>query len=232
MNQKQTTGIILRRTNYGEADRIITLLTPEAGKLTLMARGVRRIKSKLAGGIELFSISQISYLPGRGEIGTLVSSRLIKYYDQIIKDIDRTMLGYELIKQLNKVTEDQPDPAYFDLMEQAFVALDDSSIDIGLIKLWFGAQLLRSDGFTPNLRTDKTGNKLQADGSYDFGFEETSFTENPEGNFKADDIKFLRLLFNGNSPKVLQQVSGSAELTLAATPLVQSMLASHLRISS
>ena len=56
MNQLVTDGIVLSRVNYGEADRIIKLLTPEAGKLSLMARGVRKPKSKLAGGIELFSI--------------------------------------------------------------------------------------------------------------------------------------------------------------------------------
>src|SRR5688572_21914665 len=104
MNQTVTEAIVLSRTDYGEADRILTLLTPDHGKLRLIAKGVRRVKSKLAGGIELFSITSITYIKGRGDIGTLVSTRLAKYYDQIVKDLDRTMLGYDLIKQLNRVT--------------------------------------------------------------------------------------------------------------------------------
>lgn len=48
--QQVTDAIILTRTDYGEADRIITLLTPGHGKLRLIAKGVRRIRSKLAGG--------------------------------------------------------------------------------------------------------------------------------------------------------------------------------------
>jgi DNA repair protein RecO (recombination protein O) len=78
----QTKAIVLSRTDYGEADRILTFLTPHEGKLRLMARGVRKAKSKVAGGIELFSTSDISFLRGRGEIGTLISARLRKYYSR------------------------------------------------------------------------------------------------------------------------------------------------------
>src|ERR1700761_4426140 len=115
MKQILTTGIILSRPDYGEADRIITVLTPDRGKLRLMARGVRKVKSKLAGGIELFSTSHITYIEGRGEIGTLVSTRLIKHYGNVINDIDRVQLGYELIKQTNRATEDEPEAAYYEL---------------------------------------------------------------------------------------------------------------------
>ncbi|MEJ0073760.1 MAG: DNA repair protein RecO [Candidatus Saccharibacteria bacterium] len=87
--QQVTTGIVLTRVDYGEADRIITLITPDQGKLRLMAKGVRRIKSKLAGGIELFSVSNITFIRGRGDIGTLVSSRVLTHYGRIVSDLDR-----------------------------------------------------------------------------------------------------------------------------------------------
>ena len=50
----RTLGYVLRRTNYGEADRILNIITPE-GKISAIAKGVRKEKSKLAGGIEMFS---------------------------------------------------------------------------------------------------------------------------------------------------------------------------------
>ena len=118
MNQQRTTAIVLTRVDYGEADRIVTVLTPDAGKLSLIAKGVRRVKSKLAGGIELFSTSEITYIPGRGSVSTLVSSRLVRHYGRIVQDIDRTMLGYELMKLLHKVTEDEPERDYYELLEQ------------------------------------------------------------------------------------------------------------------
>ncbi|TAH32287.1 DNA repair protein RecO [Candidatus Saccharibacteria bacterium] len=208
MNQIVTHGIILARTDYGEADRIITMLTPDHGKLRLMAKGVRRLKSKLAGGIELFSTSELTYMPGRGEIGRLISTRLQRHYAHIVEDVNRTMLGYDLIKQLNKATEDQCEPDYYELLEQAFDALDDVGIDIELIRLWFSAQLLRLGGHTPNLQTEADGSKLQADGEYEFSFDDSAFFSRPGATFHADDIKFLRLVFAGNAPGILQKVSG------------------------
>jgi DNA repair protein RecO (recombination protein O) len=228
MKQFVTTGIILARTDYGEADRILTMLTPDRGKLRVMARGVRRVKSKLAGGIELFSVSDVTFAPGRGEIGTLVSTRLIKYYRHIVEDINRTMLGYELIKTLNKITEDEPEPAYFTLLEQTFEALDDAGIDTDLIKMWFSMQLLRHGGHTPNLQTDDAGQKLDAAAEYNFNHDRMAFTPNASGTFTADHIKFLRLGFSGNAPKILQKVQGSAGLANAAAPLVRAMLVTHM----
>ncbi|MEK7059365.1 MAG: DNA repair protein RecO [Patescibacteria group bacterium] len=230
MKHQLAKGIVLGRTDYGEADRIITVLTPEQGKLSLMARGVRKPKSRLAGGIELFSTTEISYLNGRGQIGTLISARLIKYYSSIVKDIDRVQLGYELIKMLHRATEDQPESSYYDLLEQAYAALDSSSISTDLIRCWFGAQLLRLSGHAPNLKTDTVGNKLEADKNYNFDFDEMAFMDHKAGQFGSDQIKFLRLLFSGNRPVVLAKVEGYQDLTKACQSLVQTMLQAHIRI--
>jgi len=115
MKQVVTKGIILARTDFGEADRIITVLTPE-GKVRLMAKGVRRIKSKLAGGIELFSISYITYIPGKGDVSTLISTRLDTYFSTIVSDINRTMFGYDVLKLINRATEDLAGNEYFELL--------------------------------------------------------------------------------------------------------------------
>ncbi|HSH55850.1 MAG TPA: DNA repair protein RecO [Candidatus Limnocylindrales bacterium] len=229
MNQIQTTAIILSRTDYGEADRILTLLTPYHGKLRLIAKGVRRVKSRLAGGIELFSISEISFIKGRGDIGTLVSTRLTKHYGRIVQDVTRTMLGYDLIKQLNKATEDEPESDYFDLLEQAFVSLDDATISTETIRVWFLMQLQRLSGHSPNLETDVMGLKLAADQRYNFSFDDMAFMERPDGAFGADHIKFLRLGFRGIRPKGLQQIAGVDRLVADITPLVVTMLQMHVR---
>lgn len=232
MNQQITQAIVLARTDYGEADRILTLLTPDQGKLRLMAKGVRRVKSKLAGGIELFSVSDITFIKGRGDMGTLVSTRLVRHFGTIVKDIERTMLGYELIKQLNKVTEDEPEPEYFALLEQAFGALDDHIIPLTLIKLWFDMQLLRLGGHAPNLQTDADGRKLSAAQTYDFSLDAMAFVANPNrGHFTAQHIKFLRLGFSGQPPKVLAAVQNGAALVEAIGPLVYSMASIQLQIS-
>ncbi len=230
MNQLNTTAIVLSRTDYGEADRILTLLTPDQGKLRVIAKGVRRMKSKLAGGIELFSTSSITFIRGRGEIGTLISTRLEKHYGHIVSDVNRTMLGYELIKQLNKTTEDEPEAEYFTLLEQAFAALDDATIDISLIRVWFLMQLLRLSGHSPNLTTEIGGKRLDADRTYEFSYDDVAFRDHPEGNFTADHIKFLRVGFSGNRPALMQKITGTSEFTTAVSPLIQTMASTYLRI--
>jgi DNA repair protein RecO len=229
VNQIQTQAIVLTRTDYGEADRIITLLTPDQGKLRLMARGVRKPKSKLAGGIELFSISDITFIRGRGEIGTLVSSRLHKYYDAIIQDIGRVQLGYDLIKMLNRATEDHPEAEYFQLLDHAFQALNNPGINLDLIRVWFEAQLLRQAGHSLNLHSDVEGKKLQSGENYSFDFEAMAFELQKNGHFNAKHIKILRLLFSHHLPHVLGQVQGLTELLPDLTPLMKTMLTEYIR---
>lgn len=224
MNQVKTRGIVLSRTDYGEADRIITVLTPDQGKLRLMARGVRKPKSKLAGGIELFSVSDITFIRGRKEIGTLISSRLARHYDRIVQDIERVQLGYELIKMLNKATEDEPEPAYFNLLEQALQALDDPAISRELIRTWFSAQLLRSSGHLPNLRTTTDGRKLDPDTAYNFDSEAMAFTPHAEGRFTAAHIKTLRLLFSTHTPQDIRKVRDLDGLLAQVSPLIRMMV--------
>jgi len=227
MNQIVTEGIILSRTDYGEADRILTLLTPDHGKLRLMAKGVRRVKSKLAGGIELFSVSTITFVKGRGDISTLVSARLVKHYSHIVEDLDRTMLGYELIKQLNKATEDHPEPAYFALLQEAFEALDNSSIPSELVQFWFAAQLLRLGGHTPNLHIDAAGHKLEADKQYSFDFDSMAFVVSPQGRFKAGHIKLLRLAFASYGTEHLSKIAHVQPLASECASLLRTVINRH-----
>ena len=232
MNRIVTKGIVLSRTNFGEAYRILTFLTADHGKIRAIAKGVRKQKSKLAGGIEIFSISDLTFLEGRSEINTLMSSRLDKHYANIVKNLERTAAAYELIRLTNKVTEDAPEAAYFNLLNSGFIALDDDAIDLGLIQVWFAAQLLKIAGHMPNLRTDQAGKKLQTGKTYEFNFDTMGFQQSRAEHdaFNADQIKFLRLLFSDNQPKTLQKVEGINALVAATAPTVQTMLATHIRI--
>lgn len=227
-----TKGIVLRRTDFGEADRIITFLTPNHGKVGVIAKGVRKSKSKLAGGIELFSVSDISYISGRGKVATLISSRLLKHYGKIVKNLERTQAGFEAIMLINKATEDEPEEAYFHLLEQTFVALEDVVINTELVRIWVDMQVLKLAGHTPNLHTDDKGEKLQKQHTYDFEFDGMNFKpvdRAAQGSFGANHIQFLRIGFGNNSPKALQRIKGISELTEDSQPLVRTMLQTHVR---
>lgn len=207
MKALNTKAIILNRTNYGEADRILTALTPNEGKLRLMAKGVRKVKSKLAGGIELFSVSEISFIRGRSELNTLTSARLITHYSHIAQDLNRVKLGYEFLRIVNRVTEDYPEDDYFKLLSGAFKYLDSSELDLSLIRLWFGAQLLKLNGYTPNLNHSVQGSSLQADDNFSFNLDTMCFQTDTRGKFSANHVKVLRLLFSDQDIDSFNQIT-------------------------
>lgn len=222
MKPAVTNGIILARVNYQEADRILTLLTPAHGKLSLMAKGVRKERSKLAGGVELFSVSELSFIKGRGEVGTLVSSRLIKHFGTIVKDIERTMYGYDFLKLMNKITEDNAGPEYFELIEQVLEALDDEALDLQLVKLWADMRLLVATGHAPSLTSDSAGERLNIKMTYIFEASEMSFAARPDGLYNSSHIKLLRLVAITPTTK-LGLVSGMQPYVDACQHLAQTM---------
>jgi DNA repair protein RecO len=232
MQRYNTSGIVLARTNFAEADKIFTFITPGHGKVRGIAKGVRKPKSKLAGALELFSVSDLTMLVGRGEINTIMSTRLVKYYSNIVKDLKRIELAYEALRLTHKATEDAPEPAYYELLNSTLAGLDDLKLEPQLTFLWFSLQLLKLSGHSPNLKTDITGNKLTASASYDFYLDKMHFSpkKSKAGKYKADDIKFLRLGLAAQRPQLLKRVSGADKLIATAQPLVQTMLASFVRV--
>jgi DNA repair protein RecO (recombination protein O) len=228
MNTIVTQGIVLRRTNYGEADKIVQFLTPDNGKISVVVKGVRRLKSKMAGGVELFSISSLTFMKGRGELGTLISAQLQTHYGNITKDITRVQLGYDFIKLLNDTVEDDAEAAYFHLLHMAFAALDDLALAADLVRIWFVARMLQETGHAPNVSTTLDGKALEADKTYEFDLDSMTFAERPEGNFAKNEIKFMRLLFSDVSPKVLSAVEGVDNYVELIMPLMRIMSANYL----
>ena len=232
INSKQlvTTGIVLARTDFQEADRIITVITPDQGKVKAIAKGVRRPNSKLAGGIELFSVSNFTFLLGRGDLHTLVSSRLIEHYGNIVKDINRTMLGYELLKRFNRITEEAAGEEFFTLLRCTLTGLNDMDLIPELIELWFDMQLLKLTGHSPNLRTDTEGKKLESTENYIFNFDDMAFTQSKNGPQSANHIKLLRLGIGAQDPTILTQVKGTEKLARESLQLAKAMVRFTLRI--
>lgn len=228
MNTIQTQGIVLGRTDYQESNRIINFLTADQGKLALMARGVRKPKSKLAAGIELFSVSSISFVKGRGDIGTLISARAEETYGNVVKDINRVQCGYGMIKLLNHSTEDHAEDDYFSALHQALSALDNQSIDTDFIEAWFSAQLLRISGHAPNLITDSDGQKLSSDDSYTFDIESMCFSAKSSGIFSANTIKSLRLMFSPNKPQTILKIAGFSDNLHTVISAIRQMQQFHL----
>lgn len=192
MKQHITTrAVVLTRINYQEADRIVTLLTPDHGKVRVIAKGVRKSKSKMAGGIELFSVNEITYIPGRGDIATLVSSRLVNYYGDIVKQLDRTMLGYDVLKKMNSATEDAAASEFFETLVEVLEILNTAK-ELSMIELSFIARLLNLAGNSPALTTAPNGQVLKESSNYSFSYDGMAFMPDEKGVYLTDHIKLMR----------------------------------------
>lgn len=206
MTTVRTRAIVLRRTNYGEADRILQFLTPE-GRQSVIARGVRREKSKLAGGIELFAVSDVVITRGRGELSILTSARLIQFYRHILEDYDRLQFGYEVLKQVTRATESIDESEWFDVLQEALAGLDTPSVPRQLVEAWFYLRYAALLGRELSLTNDVFGERLDPELRYTYDVSEQGLREATSGEITADHIKFLRLL-NAKSLKVLAQIGG------------------------
>ncbi len=207
MNQFSSKAIILRRTNYQEADKIMQLLTPDNGKVSAIAKGVRRGKSKLAGGLELFAICDVTLLQGRSTIHTITSARIDTFYSKILHDYDRLQLGYMCIKQIAKVSETAGEKEFYVLLHLSFEFLNDLTIDLRLIEAWFRLQQAVLLGSALNTTHDSNNNRLSLQLRYNFDANDMMFVPNDKGTFNADHIKLLRLLIAKN-PRLVSHIGG------------------------
>jgi DNA repair protein RecO (recombination protein O) len=206
MNSHRTQAIVLRRTNYGEADRIVQLLTPD-GKRSVMARGVRREKSRLAGGIELFAVCDIVIGKGKGDLGVLTSARLVQFYRHILEDYDRMQFAYEVLKEVAKTSETVDEPEWYDITVGVLAALDTKTIPLALIKTWFYLHHSQMLGYELNLQRDVDDQPLVASDRYRYDIAERGLRRYETGEITGDHIKFMRLV--GAKPlKVVAQVGG------------------------
>lgn len=190
----RTQAIVLRRTNYGESDRILNLLTPE-GKIAVLARGVRKAKSRLAGGIELFSLADVVVHQGRSSLGTLTSAKMLKFYGGILSDVARLELAGSILKQLDRVTEQVSAPEYFSLLQQSLQALDGGQ-NIDVISCWFTLNLRRIGGEEFNLIYDIFGEKLSPELHYYWDTSENALHPDVTGRISVSEIKLMRFLLS------------------------------------
>ena len=206
MKSLRTKAIVLRRTNYGEADRVLQLITP-VGRQSVLARGVRREKSRLAGGIELFAISDVVVAEGRGELGILTSARLITFFRHILEDYETLQFAYEVVKQVGRASEAVQEPEWFEVLSEVLAALDNQAIPRQLVETWFYLRFADLLGHALNLRHDTDGRPLMADKRYVYDVSEQGLRETPAGDLSAAHIKLLRLA-SVKPLKVLGQIGG------------------------
>ncbi len=148
----QTEAIIIRKTKLGEADRVLTLYTPELGKIQGIAKGVRRPKSKLSGHLELLTHSQVTLVRGRGNLETIIGSQTIDSYLPLKTDLLRGACALYVVETVNQFAPaDQKNRPLFNLLQESLADL--SACDRTDLRLrHFELRLLEAVGYRPQLQ--------------------------------------------------------------------------------
>ncbi|MGI6103254.1 MAG: DNA repair protein RecO [Patescibacteria group bacterium] len=119
----KTRGIVLRRRVYGEADRILTLLTPGLGKLDVIAKGARRMKSKLGGHLELFYV--VDWVLAEGRTWHVVTAaEAAEVFSALREDLELVRQASHVAHLAARVSLDgEGNPALYALVERTLRAL-------------------------------------------------------------------------------------------------------------
>lgn len=220
-------AIVLSRVNYGETDRILTILCSQYGKLSVIAKGVRAGKSKLAGGIELFAENDLVLLRSKSDLYIVTSSRMRNYFGNIAKDIDASTYAYECLKTISKLVPEGSGEEYYEPLLNLLSALDKNEIPLTQLRIWFGLKALNNLGSSPNLTASINGKELPKDAEFEFDFEGHCFFPKGGGTYKPNHIKILRYLSKAGRPVEIK--SDDPVVADKAERLVALLLEQHIR---
>lgn len=142
-------AVVLGSHKFGEADKVIILLTAEHGKIRAVAKGIRKTKSSIGARLEPMSHVDISLRSGR-DLDTVDQVKLLSPHSNIRNDFNRLRQGLAMVEAMNKVTPDRdPVPHLYDLLTRALKALNDRPAPLMLGAFFW--RLLAIEGHSPQL---------------------------------------------------------------------------------
>lgn len=147
----QTRGLVLRAVTYKEADKILTVLTEDRGKLTVSAHGARRKSSKIAAAAQVLAFSEMT-LYARAGRWSLREARTVSLFPGLQADILRLAQGAYFAELLDAVSDvDTVDADILSLALRALYATSAGAHDLAQIKAAFELRLMCLAGYRPNV---------------------------------------------------------------------------------
>ncbi|MDB5178458.1 MAG: recO [Patescibacteria group bacterium] len=231
MPSYQTTGIVIGRTNFGEADRVVRFLTAEHGKISAVAKGVRRIKSRAAGHLELFGEVNLMLANGRN-LDVVTSARLVWYPHELVAAYERLGLAFAMATAIDRLTEPgQAHPQLYTVLREGLRAVD-AGASGALPELWFKLRLLETLGYRPELAACIVCGRRDPGTTYVFdpargGLACAADAEPGAQPFSHAAIKFWRLLTDYPYATV-HQITDAPTLAADTLPLCDAFYEHHL----
>lgn len=145
------TAIVLKRRDLGEADRLLTVFTRDRGKLTLLAKGVRRQASRKAGHIEPFTCTDLLVAKGKS-LDLITQAETVEAHRHLREDLWRSSWAYYVAELADAFTQEaDPNAPLFDLLSETLGRLDGGAADPGLVTRYYEIHALALAGYQPQL---------------------------------------------------------------------------------
>jgi len=150
MRTFKTEGIIIRRRNFGEADRILTIFSKHYGKIQAKAPGVRKITSRRSPHIELLNLSLlVLYKSSRSQLPIITEAQTLQSFPYIKSNLRKIGVSFYICELLNNLcAENQENSKVFYLLKDTLINLESSSSYDSIIDE-FEEKLLAFLGYTP-----------------------------------------------------------------------------------
>ena len=137
MSIRKTQALVLRSIRYGETSKIVTMLTPDSGKLSVLARGARKVKSRFGGSLEPFThIALVYYEKETRDLQYVSEVHVIDAFLKVRDNIEKTYTALALIEMCQKAVHDREEcRRLFDLflVTLSGLAEADKNIQNGLV---------------------------------------------------------------------------------------------------
>lgn len=146
----KTEGIVIKRINFGEADKILTIFTPRYGKIVALVKGVRKINSRKSPHVELFNHIKAFLHYGR-TWDYITEAESIETFAYLRSQLDRVAYAFRIVEEVDRLcAERQVHKNIFDLLLAVFLKIDNqNSRGIDTIVDEFTTQLLWGLGYLP-----------------------------------------------------------------------------------
>ncbi len=150
----RTKAFFLNEQNRGEANRLFTIFTNDFGKLRIFGKAIRKIRSKLRAGTEIFSLSEIEFIQGKSH-KTLTDTVLIDRFENIKENPEKLKVAFQVAETMNSfLEEEERDDEIWRLLEETIQRLNNCSLktkNYSLIYYYFFWNLVSILGYKPEL---------------------------------------------------------------------------------
>ncbi|MBQ2968176.1 MAG: DNA repair protein RecO [Clostridia bacterium] len=150
MNEKLR-GLILRETNLGEADKILTVLTEKDGKISVLAKNIRRVKGRFGAGATFLCYSDLEVSPSNNELYFLKRATPIENFFALSEDIEKLTLATYFGQLASYAVPEcfSSDSETLSLLLNTFYMLCNTDKDLHFVKSVFEMRLMAEEGYAP-----------------------------------------------------------------------------------